>query len=126
MGCFPELSGSLRIDGTAFVPTDCRTGAWHQVVGVDLVDASGRRIEVSIGPREFTLFHPSAARKGVPTVTLFQPHQSQGYVMASCGSMTVGEQSSKVPARNVEGSADLSCQLGEHSVSGHVEFSNCH
>jgi hypothetical protein len=124
-GCFAEITVTLRIDNVPFLPTDCHNGVRYGFTGVELVDASGRRLQASIErTREFGSFFPT--RHGIPTVTVFEPGASRGHLIGACGSMTVTEQTSKVSVRNVEGSANLSCRGGEHSISGHLEFENCH
>lgn len=124
-GCFAHVTGNVQIDGAPFVSTDCHNGVRHGFTGVELVDAAGRRLQASIiRTRSFGSFFPS--RHGVPTVTVFEPGASSGQLIGACGSMTVTEQTSKVFYRNVEGSADLSCNVEEHSLAGHLEFENCH
>jgi hypothetical protein len=128
VGCTtPRVVGSLEVDGRPFAPTDCRTGARYRYTGVELGDTSGRRLRASIGPRRFSLVHPSPPDTGVPLVTVLEPgDESGGQPVGYCGSLTVGEEMSKMPLRDVEGKADLSCRSDQHSVVGHVEFENCH
>jgi hypothetical protein len=65
--------------------------------------------------------------QGIATVTVLESDGLQSVHMAPCGLMSVGNQASKIwGRRDVKGSADLSCISEQHSISGHVDFSNCH
>ena len=131
-GCFPSagdlhvVTGSLRIDGNQFAPTECKTGARYGLVGVEFADVSGRKVRASIGASSISSF-PSPTIQGNATVTVLESDGLQSVRIAPCGLVSVHNQASKISGRrDVEGSADLSCTSEQHSISGHVDFSNCH
>jgi hypothetical protein len=120
------MTGELEVDGGPFRPYECRTGARYGLQGVELADANGRRIRASLGPHAGNSY-PSPSIQGAAAVAVLEPGESRADQILPCGLLTVGNQVSKIAGhRDVKGTADLSCASPQHSVKGHVEFSDCH
>jgi hypothetical protein len=130
-GTDPAVSGTLQIDGAAFTPTACHSGARYGLQGVELRDAAGKRLRASISHRPDASY-PSPAVQGLAAVTVLEPGAPQGEQIEPigpiepCGLLTVGTQASKIVYRSVRGDAELSCTTDRHTITGHVEFSGCH
>ena len=120
------VTGDLQVDGGPFRPYECRTGARYGLEGVELADANGRRIRASIGAHAGNSY-PAPSTQGTAAVAVLEPGESRAEKIFPCGLMTVGNQASKIAGhRDVKGTADLSCASPQHSIKGHVEFSDCH
>jgi len=120
------VTGDLQVDRGPLRPFECRTGARYGLEGVELADANGRRIRASIGPHTGNSY-PAPSIQGAATVAVLEPGESQADRIFPCGLLTVGNQVSKIAGhRDVKGTADLSCASPQHSIKGHVEFSDCH
>jgi len=120
------VTGDLEVDGGPFRAYECRTGARYGLEGVELADANGRRIRASIGPQAGNSY-PAPSIQGAAAVAVLEPGESRADQIYPCGLLTVGNQMSKIAGqRDVKGTADLSCSSPQHSIKGHVEFSDCH
>ena len=120
------VTGDLEVDGGPFRPYECRTGARYGLDGIELADANGRRIRASIGPHASNSY-PTPSIQGAAAVAVLEPGESSAEKIFPCGLLTVGNQVSKIAGRrDVKGTADLSCTSPQHSIKGHVEFSDCH
>jgi hypothetical protein len=113
--CAAHVSGSLQVDGTAFVPATCRSGQALGFAGVELADDQQRRLRLV------------QAVDGTFQAVYFPPGQSVGQNLGSCGTMTLQNGVAVVNGvRNVEGRATLNCSGGSHALSGSVAFEGCH
>ena len=111
--CTNEISAALTVDGTAFVPTSCRSGEHHNFMGVDLADESDRTLRLVQTPANQPIAIWIA---GTETIEI-----------GPCGTLSVQRQSSTInDIRNVEGNATLECEVNEHTIAGTVSFKNCH
>jgi hypothetical protein len=125
LGC-ASTKGTLAVDGAPFTPVRCRRAERQRLLGVELVDGSGKKLVASLGRNRWKVSYPTAPFSGAPTVTVFTPDgRSPGSIVA-CGTMTIVEEKSTAWYRLVDGSMDLACAAGEHSVAGHLEYSSCH
>lgn len=120
------ITGDLEVDGGRFTPYECRTGARYGLEGVELADANGRRVRASIGAHAGSSY-PAPSIQGSAAVAVLEPGESHAASISPCGLLTVRNQASKIAGRrDVKGTADLSCASPQHSIKGHVEFSDCH
>jgi hypothetical protein len=114
-GCTAKISGRLQVDGSPFAVNQCRSGQAFGFSGIELSDASGRRLRLL------------ANADGTCTSTLFQGASNTGDQLGQCGVLTMGAQSSRINSIvNVKGTAKLSCAAVNHQISGAVAFENCH
>lgn len=115
VGCAAHLTSSVQIDGTAFVPTACRSGQARGFAGVELADSQQRRLRLA------------QALDGKFQAIYFPPGASVGENLGTCGAMTLQNGIAVVNGiRNVEGTATLSCGTGRYKVNGAVAFEGCH
>jgi hypothetical protein len=109
------VTSSVQIDGTAFVPTICKSGQSRGFAGVELIDAQQRRLRLV------------QALDGTFQAVFFPSGASVGEKLGSCGTMTLRNGIAVVNGvRNVEGNATLSCGGGGHTLAGSVVFEGCH
>lgn len=114
-GCTPMLNASLRVDGQPFIPTACRSGEAFGFPGVDLLDASGRRLRLVQRP------------DGLADVHFFPAGAPVAGTISACGQMWTERQSSRINmVYNVFGHATLQCSNAGSGVDGTIEFKNCH
>jgi hypothetical protein len=106
-----HVDSSLQIDGRPYVADHCQSGEWSGFFGVVLSDSTGRRVRL-----DADLQHVAVAAQG----------NGSWDSMGICGGVHVYPQHSKVIARNLEGSATLSCKSEQHTIVGQVAFKNCH
>jgi hypothetical protein len=109
--CTPHFGGELALDGTPFLPRECRSGKAYGFSGVELTDERGRRIRIA------------QEHEGVPATVYYPAH----YGLGACASLALASQGSKINGvTNVEGTVSLSCTSADHTVEGTVRFENCH
>lgn len=97
------------------MPVICQSGQTRGFVGVELVDDQQRRLRLAQG-----------VDGGLQAVYL-PPGAAVGEHLGDCGSITLDATTSAVNGvRNVAGHAELSCQTGSNTVTGHVTFESCH
>lgn len=115
-GCTSKVTGSVKLDGEPFVATECRSGAAFNFSGIQLADASGRKLRLV------------QRVDGGISAAVFAPGQAKGDMLdGNCGTIEIQTQNSRINnIRNVEGRATLSCSGGGHTLDGTVEFENCH
>ena len=114
-GCAAHVTSSLQIDGTAFLPTICRSGQARGFAGVELADDQQRRLRLA------------QALDGQFQVVYFRPGVPVGENLGACGTMTFKNGIAVVNGvRNVEGTATLSCGGGRENLSGGGTFEGCH
>lgn len=125
-GCRATITGDIRIDGVPFVPTICRSGEPFGFVGVELSDADGKYLIMSLEEERRPKWGPRPGRpwSGAPEITIATPETGRSD-FGPCGSLIVQDQESKVIYRNVAGEAALSCS-STHRIEGRVQFTNCH
>jgi hypothetical protein len=115
VGCAAHVTSSLKIDGSDFVPTTCRSGQVRGFAGVELADGQQRRLRLA------------QAVDGTFQVIYFSPGAPVGENLGSCGTMTLQNGIAVVNGvRNVEGNATLSCRGARNTVLGSVAFKGCH
>jgi len=113
--CAAHVTSSLQVDGTAFVPTTCRSGQARGFAGVELADNQQRRLRLA------------QALDGTLQVVYFPPGHPVGQNLGSCGKMTLQNGIAVVNGvRNVEGNATLNCGGGSNTLRGSVAFEGCH
>ena len=113
--CAAHVTGSMQVDGTAFVPTICKSGQARGFAGVELADNEQRRLRLA------------QALDGTFQVVYFRPGTPVGENLGQCGTMTFQNGIAVVNGvRNVEGNAKLSCDTGRYKVTGDVIFDGCH
>ena len=114
VGCASHRS-TLRVDGTRFEPVICQSGQRRGFVGVELVDEQQRRLRLAQG-----------VDGGLQAVYL-PPGAAVGQHLGECGTLTLNATTGAVNGvRNVDGHAELSCEGGPNTVTGHVTFEGCH
>ena len=114
-GCHSKVTGKLQVDGATFTVNQCRSGQAFGFSGIELTDATGRRLRLL------------ANADGTCTAALFKGDSNTGDRLGQCGVLTMEAQSSRINSIiNVKGTAKLSCEAVNHKVSGNVEFENCH
>jgi hypothetical protein len=115
VGCKARLNGNITINGTAFTPTECRSGAVSGFTGVDLIDASGNKLRLVSTP------------SGQPMVYYINAGSAVGTPVGMCGSMVVNRTNTRINnVYNVEGTVTLACMTPGSQVSGTMQFGNCH
>jgi hypothetical protein len=115
VGCQSKVTGMLEVDGSPFAVQECRSGQAFGFSGIELTDATGRRLRLL------------ANADGTCTVALFKGDSPTGDQLGQCGTLTMQAQSSRINSiTNVQGTAKLACEAGTHKVAGNVEFENCH
>ena len=115
VGCAPHVTSSVQIDGTAFVPTSCRSGQSRGFAGVELADSQQRRLRLA------------QALDGRFQAIYFPPGTSVGENLGMCGAMTFQNGIAVVNGvRNVEGTATLNCGTGRYKVAGDIAFRGRH
>jgi hypothetical protein len=113
--CTSKVTGALEVDGSAFEVKECRSGQAFGFSGIELTDATGRRLRLLVNG------------DGTCTAALFKGDSATGDRLGECGALAVQAQSSKINSiTNVMGKAQLACEAGGHKVSGSIEFENCH
>ena len=113
--CAAHVTSSLQVDGTAFVPTACRSGQALGFAGVELADDQQRRLRLV------------QALDGTFQAVYFPPGHPVGQNLGSCGTMTLQNGIAVVNGiRNVEGKATLNCGGGSNALRGSVAFEGCH
>jgi len=114
-GCVAHTNSTLRVDGTSFVPVICQSGQTRGFVGVELVDEQQRRLRLAQG-----------VDGGLQAVYL-PPGAAVGVHLGDCGALTLNATTTSVNGvKNVDGHAELSCDRGPNTVTGHVVFESCH
>ena len=115
-GCKSKLNSSLVLNGAPFVPTQCNSGQPQGFSGVDLIDATGTKLRLQTVPT------------GQAMVFVFPGGSPVGAPVAMCGTLAVERQNSQINnVYNVRGNATLpSCSNGAMTVSGTIQFENCH
>jgi hypothetical protein len=115
VGCSAKLNSNLKLDDAEFKPTECRSGQAFSFGGIQLADAAGHRVRLFM--RE----------TGSVNVAIFAPGQDHGDELDDCGTLVVTQQNSTInDIKNVQGKATLACKGAGHSLSGTIEFENCH
>jgi hypothetical protein len=113
--CTAKISGDLQVDGNAFAITECRSGAAFGFSGVVFGTADGRRLRLITNA------------DGTTSAAIFPPSADSGDALGLCGTLSAHAQDSRINSIvNLKGTANLSCATAEHSISGKVEFENCH
>ena len=114
-GCTSKVTGALEVDGSAFEVKECRSGQAFGFSGIQLTDATGRRLRLLVNG------------DGTCTAALFKGDSATGDRLGQCGALDIQAQSSKINSiTNVMGKAQLACEAVGHKVSGSIEFENCH
>lgn len=113
--CSNKLGGDLKINGEAFAPSSCRSGAVYGFAGVEVTGAGGRRLRVLHTPT------------GEAQVVLFASGAQVGTNLGLCGTLTVSDQNSTInDVKNVQGKAQLKCAADGVVIEGSLQFENCH
>ncbi len=117
--CSNEVNSSLEVNGKAWKPSDCRSGAIYGFRGVELSgDGMSIRIAATI-TGEAQVVVTGGAEKGA--------NGAIGTDLGKCGTFSIADQSSTInDVKNVEGKAVLDCKNDEMTIHGSVAFSNCH
>ena len=111
-----EVTGNLLVDGSTFTINKCRSGQVFGFYGIQLSDATGRRLKVIEDQTD-----------GKVTVSLFPANQDTGDILGNCVALHMRLQNSRVNyIANVGGAATFDCGTGNHKVVGDVNFTNCH
>lgn len=111
-----KIVSNLQMDNASFVVTQCRSGAALGFSGIQLSDAAGRHVRVVVNPVN-----------GNTTVALFPAQNSQGEDLGACGELVMNPQYSNVNGvRNQQGTVTFSCAASGYTLSGTVDFKNCH
>ena len=114
-GCTSKMAGTIKVDGTPFVPKVCRSGQAFGFAGIELTDETNRRLRLFASP------------DGTTSAALLNGDAPTGARLGQCGTLVLEAQSSKINnITNVKGTARLSCETNGHKVSGNLEFENCH
>ena len=112
--CSNKIEGSLEVDGEPFVVESCKSGQHNGFVGVDFLDAKGRRLRLAMTP------------SGAPNIILFAG-ESVGVEFGACGSLSVERQNSTInDITNVRGTTQIACKGDGHQITGSVTIENCH
>lgn len=115
VGCQSKVTGSLRVDGAPFAVAHCRSGQAFGFSGIELTDSNGRRLRLL------------ANADGTCTAAIFKSNSATGDSLGPCGKLTMEAQSSRInQIVNVKGNAKLDCKSAGHTVTGDIEFENCH
>ena len=115
LGCQSKVTGTLEVDGSSFDVQECRSGQAFGFSGIELTDATGRRLRLL------------ANADGTCTAALFKGDSPTGDQLGQCGTLRMEAQSSRINSiTNVKGSAKLACEALNHKVAGNIEFENCH
>jgi hypothetical protein len=114
-GCTSKVTGTMEVDGSPFEVKECRSGQAFGFNGIELTDATGRRLRLL------------AIADGTCSAALFKGDSAVGDRLGECGTLTMQAQSSRINSiTNVMGKAQLACEAVGHKVSGSIEFENCH
>ena len=114
-GCTSKVTGTLEVDGSPFAVEECRSGQAFGFSGIELKDATGRRLRLL------------ANGDGTCTAALFKGDSPTGDRVGQCGTLEMQAQSSRINSiTNVMGKAQLACEAVGHKVLGGIEFENCH
>jgi len=118
LACKSKTSGSVSVDGAAFVIDTCRSGQANVPAfeGVDFLDKSNRRVRfLTDGSGSIRTF-------------LFAPNAANGdFIGESCGSITLTRQNSEVNGvKNIQGSVTANCTGSGHSIVANATFEACH
>ncbi|HJU56394.1 MAG TPA: hypothetical protein VJ715_17555 [Pyrinomonadaceae bacterium] len=114
-GCTSKVTGSLEVDGSAFEVKECRSGQAFGFSGIELTDATGRRMRLLVNG------------DGTCTAALFKGDSMTGDRLGQCGALEIQAQSSRINSiTNVMGKAQLACEAVGHKIAGNIEFENCH
>jgi hypothetical protein len=115
-GCQNKFAGNVQLDGTEFVAKHCENGIKVGFSGVQLDDASGRRLrvinDITTNSVKVAVF-PKADGPGenLDGCTTLKQHTGTGIVNG---------------VQNQEGTVTFTCDAGGHKLSGTLEFKNCH
>lgn len=113
--CSNKLGGDLKINGEAFAPSGCRSGAVYGFGGVEVTGAGGRRLRVLQTPT------------GEAQVVMFASGATVGTDLGVCGQISVTDQNSTInDVKNVKGKATLKCAADGVTIEGSLTFENCH
>ncbi len=114
-GCTSKVTGTLEVDGSAFEVKECRSGQAFGFSGIELTDATGRRLRLLVNG------------DGTCTAALFKGDSMTGDRLGQCGALEIQAQSSRINSiTNVMGKAQLACEAVGHKIAGNIEFENCH
>lgn len=114
LDCNAKINGTLQVDGKNFAIEQCRSGQAFGFNGIELVDATKRRLRLFANP------------DGSCAGAIFNDDSLTGDRLDQCGTLTMQAQSSRINSiNNVKGTARLSCNTGTHKVAGSVDFENC-
>ena len=115
VGCTSKVTGTLEVDGSAFDVKECRSGQAFGFSGIQLTDATGRRLRLLVNG------------DGTCTAALFKGDSATGDRLGQCGPLEIQAQSSRINSiTNVMGKAQLACEAVGHKIAGNIEFENCH
>jgi len=115
VSCQSRVTGTLEVNGSPFAVKQCRSGQAFGFSGLELTDASGRRLRLL------------ASADGTCTAALFKGDSPTGDRLGQCGALTMQAQSSRINSIvNVKGTAKLSCEAAGQKVVGDIAFENCH
>jgi hypothetical protein len=115
VGCHAKMSGDLRVDGSTFSVTECRSGQAFGFSGIQFADAAGNHIRVLL------------QADGSAVAAIFKPHAKRGDRLGACAQLDMHAQHSRINSiTNVEGNATFNCKAVGHEVLGKVTFENCH
>jgi len=113
-----EPAGSLSIDGATFTPTACRVLTRG---GIELSDASGARLELSLPPARLEAFKDLS---GSP-IARYTPSGRSAVELGACGSLTLtGEGYHGSGKRAASGTTSLDCSGGV-TLKGDLSFTGC-
>lgn len=123
-GCQPTFEpapgGSLSIAAAAFQPTTCHV--LETGTGIELLDATGRRLELTLPPAQLEAFREI---RGVPTVNVRNGASAQNVEIGLCGSLALRGEGYHAPTKRAAGGhIQLSC-VGTVPVRGQLDFEGC-
>lgn len=115
VGCSNKLTGELTYKGKSFVPIRCSNMQRIGQRGVELEDASYRRVRIIERP------------DGGADAYWFSDSSGKGIKFGDCAKLTLNEQNSSVnKVHNVMGKVKLECEKSDDELTGTVTFENCH
>jgi hypothetical protein len=115
-GCPNKLTSTVQIDGTAFTPTRCNNGLVFGFAGVQFQDAAGRRLRVVSDPATNEV-----------RVAWFLDTGGRGDELGPCAALSQHAGTGVVNGvQNQEGAVRFTCNGGGHTISGNIDFKNCH
>ena len=115
VSCKSKITGTLEVDGAPFAIQQCRSGQAFGFSGIELTDATGRRLRLL------------ANADGTCSAALFKGDSPTGDRLGRCGTLMMEAQSSRINSiTNIRGTAKLACEAVSHKIAGDIQFENCH